>query len=127
MNFDDTARFFGSSHRMYPGLFTAKQHVAKRMCRECKKREVGPRKKYCEACAKSRKREKTRRAMRKRRCDVRKSENSPIAAEELTRAENKSRYDDPKTSCSPSSFLTSEGLPHEVSEPAKINTAGGVA
>src|SRR5262249_4022184 len=56
MNFDDTARFFGPSHRMYQELFVAAQHVAKRMCKECRKREVGPRKRYCDACAKTRKR-----------------------------------------------------------------------
>jgi hypothetical protein len=126
MNFDDTARFFGPSHRMYPELFIAPHHVAKRMCKECRKREVRSRQKYCDACAKSRKRESTRLSMRKMRCDVRKSENSPIGAEELTKAENKARYNDPRTSFSASSFLTSEGPAHEASEPAKINTGGAV-
>jgi len=128
MNFDDTARFFGASHRMHPDLFIAPQHIAKRMCKECRKREVGLRKRYCDACAKSRKREKTRLAMRKRRCDVRKSEDSLIRAEALTRAENKVRYDDTRTSFSTSSFLTREEPAHEASEVAgSIKKGGGVA
>jgi len=106
MNFDDTARFFGPSRRMYPGLYIAPQRVAKRMCQECRKREVGPRKRYCEACAKSRKRESTRLAARKRRRDVRKEGNSPIHAEALTKPEDQGRYNDPKTSFSTSSFPT---------------------
>jgi hypothetical protein len=117
MNFDDTARFFGPSDRMHPELFIAPQHVAKRMCQKCKKREVRPRQKYCEGCAKSRKRDKTRLAMRKRRCEVRKLANSPAGTEALTTPENQVCYNDPKTSFSPSSFLTGEG----------VKTAGGVA
>ena len=91
---------------MYPELFIAEQHVAKRMCKECRKREAGPRKRYCEGCAKSRKRESTRLAARKRRRDVRKEENSPIGAEALAKPEKQGGYIHPKTSFSTSSFPT---------------------
>jgi hypothetical protein len=61
------------------------QRQAKRMCAECRKREVAPRKKYCPACARGKQREAARRAMRaKRSLDVNKLDSGAFATEALT-------------------------------------------
>ena len=102
------ARFSGSqfSPHELPGeekVLTA----IKRLCRDCRKREVKPRQKYCPVCAKTHKRESKRRYMRlKRRSDVEKLANSPIAAEALTKPETQGGYHHPKTSIRASSFST---------------------
>jgi hypothetical protein len=58
----------------------------KRLCRDCRKVQVEGIKRYCVACAKSRKREANRRSIRKHRSSVRKTGFSPVGAEALTNA-----------------------------------------
>jgi hypothetical protein len=126
MNFDDTARFFGPSNKLWPELFAPPSKRATILCRNCRKVEVQGIKRYCGKCAAGLRRKSHRESMRRKR-DVTKTEQSPLRAEALTRPENEGRYNDPKTSFSTPGFLTSEGPAHEASEPAKINnTAGGV-
>jgi hypothetical protein len=61
------------------------QHAATRLCLDCRKREVGPRPKYCDVCGGIRKRASTSRTMRaKRSLDVRKLADLPLQAEALT-------------------------------------------
>ena len=104
------ARFSGSqfsSHELPSGkkILTA----VKRLCLDCRKREVQLRQKYCRVCARNRKRESDRRHARaKRRLDVGKTENSPIGVEALTKAENKVRYTDSKPPILASSFPTQQ-------------------
>ena len=70
------------------------QKVIAKYCLDCRKREVGPRQKYCSVCAKVRQRESARRAMRaKRSSDVNKLANSSIGAEALTNAVQATRYE----------------------------------
>ena len=58
-----------------------------KLCRDCRTREVEPRRRYCARCAKIRKRNSKREHMRaKRRSDVEKQEISPIGAQTLTKA-----------------------------------------
>lgn len=72
------------------------QHWVRKLCLGCRKREVGPRQKYCPTCAKTRKRESNRQHIRqKRRHGVGKFANSPPRAEALTKADSNSRYNDP--------------------------------
>ena len=107
MNFDDTARFFGPSDRLWPDLFRPPVKRATKLCLDCRKREVKPRQKYCHVCAKNRKRESDRRHARaKRRLEVGKTENSPIDVEALTKAENQLGYADSKTPILEPSFPT---------------------
>jgi hypothetical protein len=104
------ARFSGSQfspHELPSGekVLTA----VKRLCLDCRKREVKPRQNYCHICAKNRKRESDRRHARaKRRLDVGKTENSPIGVEALTKAENPLGYTDSKTPILKSSFPTGQ-------------------
>jgi hypothetical protein len=110
------ARFSGSqfsSHELPSGekVLTA----VKRLCLDCRKREVKPPQRYCHVCARNRKRESDRRHARaKRRLDVGKTENSPIGAETLTKAEKQVGYPHPKTSISGSSFPTGQEAPTSV-------------
>jgi hypothetical protein len=70
------------------------QKLIAKYCVDCRKREVGPRQKYCSVCARGRQRESARRAMRaKRSLDVNKLANSPIAAEALTNCGQSGGYD----------------------------------
>ena len=109
MNFDDTARFFGPSDKLWPDLFSQSVKRVAKLCLDCRKREVKPRQKYCHICAKNRKRESDRRHARaKRRLDVGKTENSPIGVEALTKAENQVGYTDSKTPILASSFPTQQ-------------------
>jgi len=88
-----------------------------KLCRDCKKREVEPRKRYCARCAKIRKRESKRRHMREKRgLAVEKTEISPIGAQTLTKAEVTNSYHHPQTSISDASFSTGEGIPQDASE-----------
>ena len=82
---------------------------AAKLCKECRKREVRPRQKYCPGCAAKRKRESNRcHTRRKRGLDVGKVANSPAGAEGLTKAEKQVGYPYPKTSISGSNFPTSQ-------------------
>jgi len=107
MNFDDTARFFGPSDKLWPDLFSPPDKRATKLCLDCRKREVRPRQKYCPVCSKIRNREQKREHMRRKRgSDVEKVANSPIGAEALTRLENEDRYDDPQAAKTTSNFST---------------------
>ena len=107
MNFDDTARFFGPSDKLWPDLFRPPVKRATKLCLDCRKRELKPRRRYCNLCAKNRKRESDRRQARaKRQLDVGKTENSPIGAEALTKAEKQLGYTDSKTPILETSFPT---------------------
>jgi hypothetical protein len=64
MNFDDTARFFGPSDKLWPELFRPPVRQGTKLCLDCRKREVKPRQKYCRVCARNRKRESDRRHAR---------------------------------------------------------------
>src|SRR5262245_44240607 len=115
MNFDDTARFFGPSNKLWPELFAPPSKHAIRMCRDCRKREVRPRQKYCPDCARKKKRESNRRHIRRKRgLDVGKVANSPAGAEGLTKAEKQVGYPYPKPSISGSNFPTSQEAPTQV-------------
>jgi hypothetical protein len=118
MNFDDTARFWGPSEKLWPELFGAPSKVATTLCRDCRKVAVEGIRRYCERCALKRKLASTRRSKRaKRGLNGRKTENSPIGVEVLTKAETSGRYDDPQTSSSGCSFSsTRHGTAQAVSE-----------
>jgi hypothetical protein len=107
MNFDDTARFFGASDKLWPELFAPPSKHVIRMCRDCRKREVRPRQKYCAVCAKIRKRAAQRSHMRRKRGhDVEKLANSPTGAEGLTKHVEQGGYIETKTEISASNFST---------------------
>ena len=96
MNFDDTARFFGPSHKLNPELFAPPSKAAIVLCRDCREVAVSGIRRFCGQCAAKRKRASTRESLRaKRGLNVRKTENSPIGAEALTRAKTKRGYGDP--------------------------------
>jgi hypothetical protein len=115
MNFDDTARFFGPSDKLWPDLFRPLGKRATKLCLECRKREIRPRQKYCPDCARKRKRESNRRHIRRKRgLDVGKLANSPIGAETVTKAEKQVGYPHPKTSILGSSFPTGQEAPTSV-------------
>jgi hypothetical protein len=95
MNFDDTARFSGPSDKLWPELFVEPSKVATRRCCECRKVTVEGIRRYCGRCARKSKLASTRESKRRKRgLNGRKTENSPVAAEALTHAENKVRYPD---------------------------------
>ena len=107
MNFDDTARFFGPSDKLWPLLFRPPDKRVTKLCLDCRKREVRPRQKYCPDCARKHKRESNRRHIRRKRgLDVGKVANSPIGAEPLTKAEKQVGYPNPKAPILGSSFPT---------------------
>ena len=92
MNFDDTARYFGPSEKLWPELFDRPTKVATVLCRDCRKVVVEGIRRYCGRCAIKRKLAKTRESKRaKRGLNGRKTENSLIRAEALMHAENKAR------------------------------------
>ena len=110
MNFDDTARTFGPSHKLWPELFAAPKQGATRLCRDCRRVEVYGNSLFCGRCAHKRKLASTRESKRaKRGRDRRKVAFSLIRAEALTNAETKGGYCDPPTAKSGSSFLTQKG------------------
>jgi len=87
MNFDDTARFFGPSHKLNPELFALPSKSAIVLCRDCREVAVSGIRRFCGRCAAKRKRASTRESLRaKRGLNVRKTENSPVGAETLTRS-----------------------------------------
>ena len=118
MNFDDTARFWGPSEKLWPELFGAPSKVATTLCRDCRKVAVGGIRRYCERCALKRKLASTRRSKRaKQGRNGRKTENSPIGVEALTKAKMSGRYDDPQPSNSGHSFSsTRQGTAGATSE-----------
>ena len=120
------ARFSGSQFSSHELPSEEKvSNAVKRLCLDCRKREVKPRQRYCSVCAKNRKRESKRRHMRlKRGLDVEKLANSPIGAEALTRPEKQVGYPHPQTPILRSSFSTRQGTAQGASEAhASINTA----
>jgi len=102
------ARFSGS--RFSPHELPSEDKAltaVKRLCLDCRKREVKPRQRYCSVCAKNRKRQSKRRHMRRKRgLDVEKTEISPVGAEALTKPENQGGYNDPITTKTASNFST---------------------
>lgn len=95
MNFDDTARFFGPSEKLWPDLFTPPSKAAIVLCRDCREVAVSGIRRFCGRCAAKRKRASTRESLcAKRRLNVRKTENSPIRGEALTNVKNANRYRD---------------------------------
>ena len=106
MNFDDTARIWGPSEKLWPALFVAPSKAATRLCLDCRKVVVEGTKRYCSKCAAARHRAAKRKSARKRRLNVDKTENSPIRAETLTPADKRPRYSDSKTSVSGSVLST---------------------
>jgi len=109
MNFDDTARFFGPSDKLWPGLFRPPDKRMTKLCKRCRKREVRPRQEYCPDCARKQKRDSNRRHIRRKRgLDVGKLANSPTGAEALTKPETQGGYDYPKTSLLESNFPTAD-------------------
>lgn len=109
------ARFSGSQFSPHelpggpPYEDKAAVRQATKVCRDCRKREVKPRQKYCHVCARNRKRESNRRHIRRKRgLDVGKLANSPIGAEALKKAEKQVGYPYPKPSILGSSFPTGQ-------------------
>jgi hypothetical protein len=100
MNFDDTARFFGPSERLWPELFAQPGKKAIRLCRDCRRTEVNGIRRYCGKCLLLRQRKAKRQSARKRRSNVDKTEDSPLRTEALTHAEVVGRYNDPPTAIS---------------------------
>jgi hypothetical protein len=95
MNFDDTARFFGPSEKLWPELFAAPDKAAITLCRDCRKVAIEGIRRYCGRCALKRKLSSTRESKRsKQGLNGRKTANSPVGAEALTHAENKVRCPD---------------------------------
>jgi Zn finger protein HypA/HybF involved in hydrogenase expression len=88
-----------------------------KLCPDCHKRELEPRKRYCATCASTRKRESKRQHMRlKRGLDVEKREISPIGAQALTKAKKTISYPTPQTSVLNSSFSTPQGIARDAPE-----------
>jgi hypothetical protein len=115
------ARFSGSQFSPHelpggpPYEDKAAVRQATKLCRDCRKREVRARQKYCPDCAKKHKRESNRRHIRrKRELDVGKLANSPIGAEELTKAEKQVGYPYPKASFLGPNFPTRQEAPTRV-------------
>jgi hypothetical protein len=112
------ARFSGSQFSPHelpegpPCEGRAPVRQATKLCRDCRKREVRRRQRYCPHCARNHIRESKRKHMsRKRGSDVEKVANSSTGAEALTRPENEVRYDDPKTTKTASNFSTQKEAP----------------
>jgi hypothetical protein len=64
MNFDDTARFFGPSEKLWPELFGEPSKAMARPCADCREVEVEPKRRFCGACAYRRKLAATRASKR---------------------------------------------------------------
>ena len=119
------ARFSGSQFSSHELPSEEKvSNAVKRLCLDCRKREVKPRQRYCSVCAKNRKRASKCQHMRlKRGLDVEKLANSLIGAEALTKPETQAGYHHPKPSILGSSFSTGQGIAQNPSEaPGSINT-----
>jgi hypothetical protein len=110
------ARFSGSQfwpHELPGGppceVKTAGRQATK-LCRDCRKREVRPRQKYCPECARKRKRKSNRRHIRRKRgSDVGKLANSLVGVETLAKTEKQVGYPYPTAGVSGSSFRTEQG------------------
>jgi len=128
------ARFSGSQFSLHelregpPCEDKAAVRQVTKLCRDCRKREVKLRQKYCPVCSKTRSRESKRKHMRQKRgLDVEKVANSPARAEALTRPKKQVGYPHPKTSVLGSSFSTVVGNERETAEAGEHqNAAGGV-
>ena len=121
------ARFSGSQFSSHELPSEEKvSNAVKRLCLDCRKREVKARQRYCPHCARNRKRESKRRHMRRKRgSDVEKVANSLIGAEALTKSKMTIGYPDPKTSILGSSFSTGQETSQDASEAhGSINIAG---
>jgi len=124
------ARFSGSQfspHELPGGPPCEDKAVVRqvtKLCRDCRKREVKLRQKYCPVCSKTRSRESKRKHMRRKRgSHVEKVANSPIGAEALMKAETRGGYPYPKTSILGSSFSTRQRIAQDASEAhGSINT-----
>jgi hypothetical protein len=90
MNFDDTARFFGPSDRLWPELFRPPQREIKRVCLGCRRSEMRPRQKYCPKCYLKHRNELRRAAGAGR--EVAELGEAPLQAEALTNAQMPSGY-----------------------------------
>jgi hypothetical protein len=105
MNFDDTAKFFGPSQKLWPELFAPPSKRATILCAHCRKTEVQGIKRYCGKCAAERQRRSHRNAMRRKRAlGVTKTEASPLRTEALTSREIEVRYNDPPPTKTVSNF-----------------------
>jgi hypothetical protein len=94
------ARFSGS--QFSPHELPSEQTVLtaiKRVCRECRRREVRQRQRYCPDCAAKNNRQSKRRHMRRKRgLNVEKFANWPLGAEPLTKAGTQGGYHHPSGS-----------------------------
>src|SRR6516164_4472655 len=97
------ARFSGSQFSPHelpggpPNEDKAAVRQATKRCRDCGKREVRLRQRYCLVCSISRIRKSKRKHMaRKRGLDVEKVTDSPVGAEALTKIEMQVGYHHPK-------------------------------
>jgi hypothetical protein len=109
------ARFSGSqfSPHELPGGPPCEDKTAVRQAtkickgKDCRKRVVRMRQKYCSVCSKNRIREQKREHMRRKRgLDVESVADSPIGAEALTKTKMQGGYDDPQTAKIASNFST---------------------
>jgi len=129
MNFDDTARFSGPSESLWPELFVAPSKVATKVCRDCRKIEVEGIRRYCERCALKRKLASTRRSKRaKHGPNGRKTENSPLGDEGLTKAEISDGCNDSQDLTRHCFSSRRQATAHSVSEtPASLKVKGADA
>ena len=125
------ARFSGSQfspHELPEGPaceHTAALRQATKLCKDCGKREVKPRRRYCAVCSKTHIRESKKKHMRRKRgSGVEKVANSPTGAEALTRPEKQVSYHDPQTSILGSSFSTQQGSAEDALEARQSLSAG---
>jgi hypothetical protein len=105
---------------LVPGTIPKKyQHgavSATTLCRDCRKLAVKGIRRYCERCALKRKLASTRRSKRaKQGRNGRKTENSPIGAEALTKAKMSDRCNDPQKRSWPSFSSARQGTQRPVS------------
>ena len=107
------ARFSGSQFSPHelpggqPGENKAAVRQATKLCRDCGKREVRGRQRFCPVCSKAHIRESKRKHMRRKRgSKVEKVVNSPVGAEALTKPEMQGGYTDPQTAKTASNFST---------------------
>jgi len=85
MNFDDTARFFGPSNKLWPDLFRPPQREIKRVCLGCRRVEMREaRQKYCPKCYRKHRNKLRREAVAGHK--TAELANSPVDAEALTNA-----------------------------------------
>ena len=128
MNFDDTARYLGPSQKLWPELFRAPSKVATTLCLECRKVPVEGIRRYCGRCGLKRKLASTRQSKwAKKSLNGRKTENSPPAAEALTKAEMSDRCNDPHKRTGRSFSSAGKGLHRLSRKPKKVSQKGRIA